>query len=229
MNRLGMIVDLSHVSADTMRDALVGQHNPDYPLPDHPDFSDNDCATFAKEETWEVYRWRGSLSPPIMSHSSAFAICPHPRNVPDDVLEMVKQRRGVVMVNFNPEFISCHYEDGQDRRKELPKVDMKGATLDKVADHIQHIGELVGYEHVGIGSDFDGIEATPRGLEGVDKMPELIAELLKRGVSEKHAVGVAGGNVLRVWREVEETGKEMQRRGFEPTEDNLKRIGALGL
>lgn len=229
MNRLGMIVDLSHVSGDTMRDALIGQHNLDYPLPDHPDAEETDCGTFAEGGAWMLHRWQGSLSPPIMSHSSVFAICPHPRNVPDDVLEMVRQRRGVVMINFNPEFISCQYEDGQDPRKELPKTDMEGATLEKVADHIQYIGQMVGYEYAGIGSDFDGIEATPTGLDGVDKMPDLIAELLKRGVSEKHVIGIAGGNVLRVWNEVEETAEEMRRRGVKPAEDELKRIGALGL
>ena len=125
------------------------------------------------------------------------------------------------MINFNPDFISCHYAPGSDPSTSLPTTDPEGATLEKVVNHIMHIGELIGYEHVGIGSDFDGIESTPKGLEGVDKMPDLVAELLKRGVRERDVVGVIGGNVLRVWREVEKVSERMKKEGAKPAEDDL--------
>lgn len=231
MNRLGMIVDLAHVSVDTMRDVLVGEHNPDYPLPPRHSFSIDSESDSESEGTGEgdneVHTdttWHGSLAPPIISHSSAYALCPHPRNVPDSVLHLVAQRNSVVMVNFNPDFISCHYTSSQNRSTELPTTDPDGATLEKVADHIVHIGKLVGWKHVGIGSDFDGIESAPRGLEGVDKMPELVMELLRRGISERDVIKVVGGNVLRVWEEVERVGRKMQKAGVRPAEDALKKL-----
>lgn len=188
MNRLGMIVDLAHVSVDTMRDVLgAGQ---------------------AKRA--------GSRAPVIFSHSSAYALCPHPRNVPDDILEMVRQRNSLVMVNFAPDFISC---TASDRADGIPDGDPANATLQRVADHIMHIGTVAGFDHVGLGSDFDGIPSVPRGLEDVSKFPDLITELLRRNVSDKDAAKVAGGNLLRVWKEVDRVAREMQGEGALPMED----------
>lgn len=188
MNRLGMIVDLAHVSSDTMRDVLG-----------------------AGKDGWD-----GSIAPVIFSHSAAYAICPHPRNVPDDVLQLVKERNSLVMVNFMPGYISC---TPSDQPGELPEPDPAHATLGQVADHIMHIGNLIGFDHVGLGSDFDGIPNVPRGLEDVSKFPDLIAELLRRGVSDEDAGKVAGGNLLRVWREVDEVALHMQAEGVLPVED----------
>ncbi|KAJ5227624.1 uncharacterized protein N7469_007630 [Penicillium citrinum] len=188
MNRLGMIIDLAHVSVQTMRDVLGA----------------------GKTE------WTGSRAPVIFSHSSAYALCPHPRNVPDDVLALVQQTNSIVMVNFAPEFISCSASDNENG---LPDTDYEHATLALVADHIMHIGAVAGFDHVGIGSDFDGIPKTPKGLEDVSKFPDLIAELLRRGVSDEDAGKVAGGNLLRVWREVDQVALEMQARGDYPAED----------
>ncbi|KAF9883018.1 hypothetical protein FE257_004331 [Aspergillus nanangensis] len=190
MNRLGMIVDLSHVSADTMRDVLGA----------------------GKDD------WAGSRAPIMFSHSSAYAVCPHPRNVPDDVLQLVKDRNSVVMVNFAPDFVSCTASDNPNG---LPNTDLEHATLEHVADHIMHIGNLIGFDHVGIGSDFDGIPSTPRGLEDVSKFPNLIAELLRRGVSDEDASKVVGGNILRVWKKVDEVALRMQSEGARPAEDQL--------
>jgi membrane dipeptidase len=190
MNRIGMIVDLSHVSANTMRDVLGGS----------PD-------------------WDGSIAPPIFSHSSAYSVCPHPRNVPDDVLQLVKQRNSVVMVNFAPNFVSC--VTNPENPEGLPKFFPANSTLEHVVTHIVYIGSLIGYEHVGLGSDFDGIPTTPKGLEDVSKFPDLVAELLRRGVSDEDAAKVVGGNVLRVWRDVENVAREMQNAGEQPLEDKL--------
>lgn len=188
MNRLGMIVDLAHVSADTMRDVLGA----------------------GKSE------WKGSRAPVIYSHSSAYAICPHPRNVPDDILELVREKNSLVMVNFSPDFISCIASDNAD---EMPTLDPTHTTLSRVADHIMYIGNLIGFEHVGIGSDFDGIPTVPQGLEDVSRFPALIAELLKRGLTDLQASKVAGGNLLRVWKAVDEVALEMQAEGALPAED----------
>ncbi|KAI9930735.1 hypothetical protein ASPWEDRAFT_171359 [Aspergillus wentii DTO 134E9] len=190
MNRLGMLVDLAHVSVDTMRDVLGA----------------------GKDD------WSGSRAPIMFSHSSAYAVCPHPRNVPDDVLQLVKERNSIVMVNFAPEFISCTASDNPNG---LPNVDPAHATLEHVADHIMYIGNLVGFDHVGLGSDFDGILNVPKGLEDVSKFPDLIAELLKRDVSDDDAAKVAGGNLLRVWKEVDRVALQMQAEGIHPVEDEL--------
>jgi membrane dipeptidase len=174
MNRLGMMIDLSHVSAETMRDALTGS------------------------EKWGG--WKGSIAPPIFSHSSAYAICPHPRNVPDDILQLVKKRNALVMVNFSDDFISCVASNSSSG---LPTPYPQNVTLLQVVRHIRHIGELIGYDYVGIGSDFDGIDQAPRGLEDVSKFPNLVVELLKQGVSERNVIKIIGGNLLRVWREAD--------------------------
>ncbi|KAF2133960.1 hypothetical protein P153DRAFT_280933 [Dothidotthia symphoricarpi CBS 119687] len=191
MNRLGMLVDLAHVSQDTMRDVLVGNGDG---------------------------KWNGSLAPPIFSHSSAFAICPHPRNVPDDILQMVKKRNSVVMVNFNPDFISC--VPGK-TPSDLPEFVPANSTLEQVVRHIRHIGELIGYDHVGIGTDYDGIESTPTGLEDVSKFPDLIIELLRQGISDEDAAKIAGRNVLRVWKEADKVAKKLQKHML-PLEDDVQ-------
>lgn len=190
MNRLGMIVDLAHVSQDTMWDVLGGN----------------------------TTKWSGSAAPIIFSHSSARAVCPHPRNVPDDILKLVKKTNSVVMVNFSPDFVSC-VESGA--ANGIPEFYPKNSTIEHVVDHIVHIGELIGYEHVGLGSDFDGIPSTPTGLDDVSKFPDLVAKLLLRGISDKEASGIVGGNVLRVWKEVDKVALKMQADGVKPVEDDL--------
>ncbi|KAI0408174.1 dipeptidase [Xylaria palmicola] len=190
MNRIGMIVDLSHVSVDTMVDVLGG-----------------------REE-----KWAGSKAPVMFSHSSAYALCPHPRNVPDHVLRLVKKRNSVVMVNFSPSFISCVDNNNPNG---VPDFYPPNNTLSQVADHITYIGNLIGYDYVGLGSDFDGIQSTPEGLDDVSKYPDLFAELLRRGVSDADAAKIAGGNILRVWADVEKVAAKLQSRGEPVMEDDL--------
>ncbi|KAI0600511.1 membrane dipeptidase-domain-containing protein [Biscogniauxia sp. FL1348] len=197
MNRIGMLVDLSHTSVDTMVDVLGGGRD----------------------------GWAGSKAPVMFSHSSAYAVCPHPRNVPDHVLQLVKKTNSVVMVNFAPEFVSC--VANPDSEHGIPDFFPGNSTLAHVADHIAHIGELVGYDHVGLGSDFDGIPSTPAGLDDVTKYPDLIAELLRRGLSDQDAAKVAGGNVLRVWRDVESVAARLQAQGEPVMEDDLASLVGL--
>ncbi|RBA11788.1 dipeptidase [Fusarium proliferatum] len=188
MNRLGMLVDLAHVSHDTMRDVL-GSGNKS---------------------------WTGSLAPTIFSHSSAYALCPHPRNVPDDVLDLVKNTGSVVMVTFVPYFISCipATED-----KKLPAFDPSNSTISRVVEHIMYIGERIGYQHVGLGSDFNGIPTTPEGIDDVSSFPKVIELLLRKQVSDEDVAFVAGGSLLRVWKRVDEVAQELRFKGARPVED----------
>lgn len=171
--------------------------------------------------------WDGSIAPPIYSHSSAYSICPHPRNVKDDILQLVKRRNSVVMVNIAPQFISCRASESDPSG--LPEYVPEDATLDQVVKHIMHIGELIGYAHVGIGTDFDGIMDVPKGLEDVSKYPDLVAALLKKGVSESDIRGIIGGNVLRVWKEVDRVATVMQAAIAPIMEDDEPKLFEKGL
>jgi membrane dipeptidase len=189
MNRLGILVDLSHVNDATMSDAL-----------------------------------HATRAPIMFSHSSARALTHHARDVPDSILKLVRANGGIVMVNFNPGFVSEAvrvYEDSTEARVHALRASgadanvvadsLKAwtarapkATLAQVADHIEHIRAVAGVDAVGLGSDFDGITEVPMGLEDVSKFPDLLAELLRRGWSEQDVRKVAGLNALRVLRAAEQ-------------------------
>ncbi len=198
MNDLGMLVDISHISADAMRDAL-----------------------------------RVSKAPVIASHSSAYAIAPHPRNVPDDVLKMVRANRGVIMVNYYSAYVVPESVKSRERelaverelREKFPNEEefeeamdawldahpVIPGTIHDVIDHIDHIVKIAGIDHVGLGSDYDGIPIVPAQLDDVSSYPFVTQALLDRGYKPEEIRKIMGENALRAFREAEEYASRRAR------------------
>ncbi|XP_037652180.1 dipeptidase 1 [Sebastes umbrosus] len=153
MNRLGMLIDLAHVTETVMNQVLDM-----------------------------------SVAPVIFSHSSAYSVCPHKRNVPDDVLMRVNQTGGIIMVNFYNDYVTCS----------------KTADISHVANHFDHIKKVAGAGIIGFGGDYDGVTRVPEGLEDVSKVPKLVAELLRRGWTDEEVKAALGNNLLRVLSKAEE-------------------------
>ena len=200
MNRLGMLVDLAHVSDSVMAQVL-----------------------------------RLSAAPVIFSHSSARALADVPRDVPDEILRMLPKNGGVVMVNFYCPFVdSAAVRYGREQRGAFVQARQQLGSdtaairaamrqwsaahpapppppIAVVADHIDHIRRVAGIDHVGYGSDFDGMDCAPRGLEDVSKFPALTAELIRRGYSDRDVEKVIGLNVIRAMRQAERVARRLQR------------------
>ena len=213
MNRLGMMVDISHVSSDVMRQAI-----------------------------------RVSKAPVIASHSSAFALANHPRNVPDDVLGMIRKQDGLIMVNFYSGFVVPEavritrdmFERARKLREQFPddrayqeamstyrkENPIPAGTIHDVVDHIDHLVKVAGIDHVGLGSDFDGIPTCPKQLEDVSTYPFLTQELLNRGYPPEDIKKILGGNMMRVFKKVEQVAREMSRDLNKADPSPLAEIGA---
>jgi membrane dipeptidase len=218
MNRLGMLVDVSHVSDETMSDVL------------------------------DV-----SKAPVIASHSSARVFSNHKRNVPDELLKRIAQNGGVVMVNFYPAFLDEKVRVaglGRDERlkaqraalreqfkddpkrsdEELKKLDeanpIPNTTLSMLVDHIEHIAQVAGIDHVGLGSDFDGVPNLPEGIRDVSDLPNITYELLRRGHSDEEVLKILGGNFMRVFAQAERVAA-VERRQISG-EGSLRRLNAAG-
>lgn len=168
-----------------------------------------DLSHVSDSTMWDALRV--TQAPVIFSHSSSRHFTPHRRNVPDDVLRAVARNGGVVMVNYVPQFIYLPAYEHSQRSQEARTGPMPRPPLSVVADHIEHIRNVAGVDHIGIGSDLDGIDETPVGLEDVSTFPALMAELLRRGWNPEDVKKVIGLNVLRVMRQAEAVAARLQR------------------